>query len=159
MDDGFIESSANYGPVRLDLKAKTYQFRIYAFVRAAKNSLTALISNANERIFEKYIVEHFGNKNCKFNMFNYLNAFEYKPNNKLLKITSKAYDSIKVKSRITKAHGGLECSHLLTHNPGMDVISLGPRLDDEHSCVETLYLDTYKNFCAVILRIIETIGK
>lgn len=159
MDDGFIESSANYGPVRLDLKAKTYQFRIYTFVRAAKNSLTALISNANERVFEKYIVDNFGNKNCKFNMFNYLRAFEYKPNNKLLKVTSKAYESMKIKSRIAKGHGGLECSHLLTHNPDMDVISLGPKLEDEHTCVETLYLDTFKNLCAVVIKILQTIGK
>lgn len=153
-DDGVIESSANISPAVLDLNETDEQFVLYSFVRAASEELTEKHRGTTNKAFD---VLTKSIPDCKNNavMISNSKPFPYKPGNHLLKIAQEAYTKNNIKHQITKCHGGLECSYFIELNKDINMVSLGPNLVDEHTTVETLFLDSYERLVNVIIDICE----
>lgn len=58
-------------------------------------------------------------------------------------------------ARVNVIHAGLECGIIHEHVPDMDMISIGPDMNNIHSPDEALDLDSVERFCAVLARVIE----
>ena len=58
-------------------------------------------------------------------------------------------------ARVNVIHAGLECGIIHQHVPDMDMISIGPDMQNIHSPDEALDLDSVERFCEVLARVIE----
>lgn len=153
-DDLAVESSANVGPVTLNLHDEHNQFVCDYFIRAASDKLTKLIEGYNDKMFDTHLAANFGSNNTTNKTLCAFKPFEYKPNNQLIKMFEDAYKQNNIKSFIFKCHGGLECSHLSVLEPDIYMVSVGPKLVDEHLFTETLHLKEFYNLCAVVLNVL-----
>ncbi len=83
----------------------------------------------------------------------------WKPNldSKILKTAKAAYKKLYGKIPGVKAiHAGLECGIIGAKFPGMDMVSMGPTMEDVHSPDEKLYIDSVEKFWPYVLAVLES---
>jgi dipeptidase D len=84
----------------------------------------------------------------------------WKPNmdSSILNMAKSAYRELFGKEPEVKAiHAGLECGIIGERIPGMDMVSLGPTLEDVHSPDEKIYIDTVERFWNFLLEILKKV--
>jgi dipeptidase D len=84
----------------------------------------------------------------------------WKPNldSTILKIAKSTYKSLHGKTPEVKAiHAGLECGIIGAKYPGMDMVSMGPTLEDVHSPGEKLYIDSVEKFWPFLLELLKKV--
>jgi dipeptidase D len=82
----------------------------------------------------------------------------WKPNldSKILKTAKAAYKKLYGKNPGVKAiHAGLECGIIGSKFPGMDMVSMGPSMEDVHSPDERIYIDSVEKFWPFLLGVLE----
>lgn len=121
---------------------------------------TLFRSNIDERIeefgnqikdsSEKYKFEYKMNKSGK--------SWPSKEDNKLGKLFLEAYENVcGFQGTLTNVHAGLECGEFVQVKPGIQVISIGEDVDNEHGVKETWYTKSIPAHFASILYVLENI--
>jgi dipeptidase D len=85
----------------------------------------------------------------------------WKPNldSTILKLAKSTYKSLYGKEPHVKAiHAGLECGIIGAKYPGMDMVSMGPTLEDVHSPDEKIYIDTVEKFWGYLLAVLKNVS-
>jgi dipeptidase D len=86
----------------------------------------------------------------------------WKPNvnSKLLEISKKVFkDLFKKEPKIKAIHAGLECGIIESKNPGMDMISFGPTIQNAHSPDEKIEIETVERFYDLLRGILKELAK
>jgi dipeptidase D len=85
----------------------------------------------------------------------------WKPNldSEILKIAKSTYQTMYGKEPEVKAiHAGLECGIIGAMYPGMDMVSMGPTLEDVHSPDEKIHIDTVEKSWNYLLAILKNVS-
>jgi dipeptidase D len=85
----------------------------------------------------------------------------WKPNldSPILAVAKSTYQSLYGREPEVKAiHAGLECGIIGEKYPGMDMVSLGPTLEDVHSPDEKMYIDSVEKYWTYLLAILRTVS-
>lgn len=81
------------------------------------------------------------------------------PASPLLKVCKEVYQELYGKEPEVKAiHAGLECGIIGERVPGMDMVSLGPQIENAHSPDEKVHIPSVKKFWEYLLAILERLG-
>ncbi len=81
------------------------------------------------------------------------------PESPLVRLMKKAYvEATQVEAKVTATHGALECGWFTPKRPSMQIVSVGPSLQNVHTTGETLFLDTVAPTAARVLYCLEHIG-
>jgi dipeptidase D len=74
----------------------------------------------------------------------------------ILKVAKSTYKKLHGKEPEVKAiHAGLECGIIGAKFPGMDMVSMGPTLEDVHSPDEKIYIDSVEKFWGYLLAVLK----
>jgi len=80
-------------------------------------------------------------------------------NSEVLKISKKVFKKLFNKEPEIKAiHAGLECGILESKNPGMDMISFGPTIQNAHSPDERIEIETVERFYELLKGILKELA-
>ena len=60
---------------------------------------------------------------------------------------------------IKAIHAGLECGILETKNPGMEMISFGPTIQNAHSPTERVNIETVDRFYQLLKSLVKDLSK
>jgi dipeptidase D len=85
----------------------------------------------------------------------------WKPNlgSPILGVAKSTYQSMYGKEPEVKAiHAGLECGIIGEKYPGMDMVSLGPTLEEVHSPDERIYIDSVEKYWNYLLAILRNVN-
>ena len=129
--EGLVESSSNLGVLHADESAVAGE----SFARCPKEELLETVGMRQTRLAER----------CGF-------AVDVTSNNPpwpvdtsstLLPIMQEAYhEATGEKLAAVSTHGWLECASFAGKAPELDMVAIGPTIDNPHSTDETLHLDT-----------------
>ena len=87
-------------------------------------------------------------------------AWPVKPGSLLVEYACAAFRELTgTNMTVDPAHAGLECGIFAAKNPQLDMISLGPRIENAHSTSETLYLDGLSDTLRCIVKTLEKIAE
>jgi dipeptidase D len=80
------------------------------------------------------------------------------PDSPLLKLMEQVYlDTFSKEAEVTAIHAGLEASSAKSTYPGMDIVSVGPTLENVHSPDERLKVDTVPKAYDLIVATLEQV--
>jgi dipeptidase D len=81
------------------------------------------------------------------------------PDSPIVKKTSEIYERLfGAKPEIKAIHAGLECGLLIEKVPGMDVVSIGPQIENAHSPEERVQISSVEKFYKHLLAILEDLA-
>ena len=129
--EGLVESSSNTGILKLTPEGLT----VCCYERSSDAEKTEEILAADRKVIE--------DNGLSAEYFPSGDAWPYNPDSVLLPLTEKVYreqngSDIKVEA----LHATLECGTFAVMNPALDMVSIGPDLENVHSTSEMLYLRT-----------------
>jgi len=145
--EGLVQTSTNIGIVSLEdglinisLSARSC---VTADLKAINSDYTALATDNGYSI----------------DIFNMYPGWDGNPKAALLLLAEKAYESIGIDSNACAIHAGLECSWFTDKREGVQIICIGPTIENAHTPNETLHLDTVESTVKAILYCIEHINE
>ena len=141
---GLVETSTNLATIKL-VDGKV---RIGTSQRSSVDSAKEYIANSVTAVFnmtDALVEAGDGYPGWKPNM-----------DSELLKVSKKVFKELYGKDPEIKAiHAGLECGILEGKNPGMDMISFGPTIQNAHSPDEKVNIDTVAKFYDLLKGILK----
>jgi dipeptidase D len=141
---GLVETSTNLATVKL----VDGKLRIGTSQRSSADSAKEYIANSVTAVFnltDAYVEAGDGYPGWKPNM-----------DSELLKVSKKVFSDLYGKQPEIKAiHAGLECGILEGKNPGMDMISFGPTIQNAHSPDEKVNIETVAKFYDLLKGILK----
>ncbi len=139
-----VQTSSNAGIMRLRDDYFSLIISIRSSISSEKEALSDKLKYLTETIGGEYIVESD------------YPAWEYRENSRLRDIASQAYKELFDKEvRITSIHAGLECGIIFDKITGMDIISIGPDIEDIHTPKEKLSISSVERTWRLLLKIME----
>ena len=160
MDKRLVETSANIGPIELGYiynKEGSYVLKdlsLHNYCRSCNNVHMTWFMEYNENI--SWIIGEPKNNYRK--IANYW-GWEGIPNNPMIALLKKGFEKFGIKPVVEDIHAGLEISWFTSRNPNLKTTSIGPTIDDVHTCDETLHLDTIEPLIKTILYTFENYDK
>jgi dipeptidase D len=89
---------------------------------------------------------------------NYYPGWKPNPESPILALTKETYQELYgTEPMVMAVHAGLECGMIGGKYPGMDMISIGPTLNDVHSPFERLLIPTVGHVMDLLLAVLENI--
>ncbi len=142
--EGLVESSLNVGVMRIDSESAVIRHS----VRSSVNSYKKFISDRLESLARA--------SGGSYKVNNQYPAWEYKAHSELRnhmeKVFGEVYDK---KPKLEAIHAGLECSFFAGKISGVDIVSLGPDMDDIHSPKERLNIPSTIRVYKYLEKVIE----
>lgn len=87
-------------------------------------------------------------------------AWQPSPTSEIVEVMSEVYEELFAEKPIVQViHAGLECSVILSHCPGMDVVSFGPTLKSPHTPNERCYIPSVDGYWKLVLKTLERVPK
>jgi len=81
------------------------------------------------------------------------------PNSPIVKTTCAVYERLFGNAPHLKAiHAGLECGLLIEKVPGMDVVSIGPQIENAHSPEEKVQISSVQKFYKHLTAVLEELA-
>jgi dipeptidase D len=81
------------------------------------------------------------------------------PESPIVQKTSEVYERLfGAKPDIKAIHAGLECGLLIEKVPGMDVVSIGPQIENAHSPEERVQISSVQNFYKHLAAVLEDLA-
>ena len=81
------------------------------------------------------------------------------PESPIVKKTSEIYERLfAAEPEIKAIHAGLECGLLIEKVPGMDVVSIGPQIENAHSPDERVQISSVEKFYKHLLAVLEDLA-
>jgi dipeptidase D len=141
---GLVETSTNLATVKqFDDKIK-----IGTSQRSSVDSAKVFIANSVAAVFQL--------AGGKIEIGDGYPGWKPNMNSKVLKVSKKVFNDLYGKDPEIKAiHAGLECGILEGKNPGMDMISFGPTIQNAHSPDEKVNIETVAKFYNLLKGILK----
>jgi dipeptidase D len=144
---GLVETSTNLATIKMD----SNKLIMGTSQRSSVDSAKYFIGGSVASIF----------KLAGFD-FNHTDGYPgWKPNvnSEILKISKEVFKNLYNKEPEIKAiHAGLECGILESKNPGMDMISFGPTIQNAHSPDERIEIKTVERFYELLKGILKELA-
>ena len=140
---GLVQTSLNLGILTTDQR----ELRASFAVRSSKEEeKTALL----ERLQNK--IESYGGR---YDCYGHYPAWEYARESRLRDVMCRVWEQASgTPPEVIAIHAGLECGILCGKLPGLDAVSIGPDMQDIHTCRERLSVAStdrvYRYLCAVL---------
>jgi len=81
------------------------------------------------------------------------------PNSPIVQTTSEVYEKLfGEKPELKAIHAGLECGLLIEKVPGMDVVSIGPQIENAHSPEEKVQISSVQKFYKHLAAVLEELA-
>jgi dipeptidase D len=81
------------------------------------------------------------------------------PNSPIVQQTSRVYERLfGAKPELKAIHAGLECGLLIEKVPGMDVVSIGPQIENAHSPEERVQISSVQKFYKHLAAVLEELA-
>ena len=145
---GLVETSTNLATIR----SNEGTLRIGTSQRSSSLSQKEYISESIASVFKL--------ANAEINIGDGYPGWEPDIESKLLKISKDVYYKLFGKQPEIKAiHAGLECGILETKNPGMEMISFGPTIQNAHSPTERVNIETVDRFYQLLKSLVKDLSK
>jgi dipeptidase D len=78
-------------------------------------------------------------------------------NSDILEVSKNAYQKLYNKTPIVKTiHAGLECGVILKKHPNLDMISIGPTIENAHSPSEQVHIDSVRKCWDLLIEILQS---
>ena len=117
---------------------------IRSSISSEKSAMSDKIKYLTETIGGEYIIESD------------YPAWEYKEVSPLRDMVTKAYvELFDMEPRITSIHAGLECGLIYDKLNGIDIVSIGPDIEDIHTPKEKLNISSTERTWRLLLKIME----
>jgi dipeptidase D len=144
---GLVETSTNVAVVSTDKKT-------ISIVTSQRSSVASEIDEIAETV--RTVLELAGAEVASSDGYP-----GWKPdlNSEVLKTARAVYSEMFGKEPLIKAiHAGLECGIIGEKNPGMDMVSLGPTLENVHSPDEAVHVESVERFFDYLTALLRKIG-
>ncbi len=142
--ESIVQTSSNAGIMRLRDEYFSLIVSIRSSIKSEKTALADKIRYLTETIGGEYIEEAD------------YPAWEYREKSPLRKITANTYEELfNEKPRVTSIHAGLECGIIYDKITGMDIISIGPDIQDIHTPKEKLSIDSVRRTWQLLVKVME----
>lgn len=143
---GMVETSNNLGVLSIE----DGEFIAVSLARSAKDP---------ERDAEgKRVADVFQKAGATVEYTDSYSAWPPDPDSPLLKLMEQVYqDTFGEEAQVTAIHAGLEASSAKSTYPGMDIVSVGPTLENVHSPDERLKVDTVSKAYDLIVATLEQV--
>ena len=139
-----VETSSNLGIVR----AENGSFRSVHLIRSNSDCGLELMIGKFKR-FAKLL-------GCDVKFMNRYPGWEYKKTSRLRDLYSEIFEKLyERKPKVEAIHAGLECGVILSNLPDMDIISIGPDIEDIHSPDERLNIASAERTWNLLLEILK----
>ena len=144
---GLVETSGNIGIVRLE----DGDISITEMIRSSDDEKMNSIKLLNNSIAIKYGYS-------SFELSSYP-GWKFRPNTYIEKAYIEAYKEVhnQEKPNICVIHAGLECGIIYKKMPNLQMISIGPDIENAHTVKETLFLNSCKKYLQTLLKLIENL--
>jgi dipeptidase D len=143
---GLVETSTNTGVT----DAQDGQLEIDCTMRSSVDSELADTGQMIASVWElaDYTVEFSG----------FYNGWPPDPESQILGIMQEKYrDLFGKEAEIMAVHAGLECGTIGGKYPDMDMISIGPTMNNVHSPSERLYIPSVEKVMQLLLEVLQSI--
>ena len=145
--DGLVETSLNLGILYTTEDSLYLSFAMRSSVGAAKEALCKKVQDFTEFMGGTYVESS-----------NYP-AWEYRPESKLRTIMSEIFEDMYGKTPVVEAiHAGLECGLISDKLPGLDIVSIGPDMQDIHTPDERLSIASTQRTWDYLLKVLEALN-
>jgi dipeptidase D len=141
---GLVETSNNLGVVNV----QDGQLEVECAPRSSVDSALEDVSQMIASVWELagYQVE----------FANYYPGWNPDPESPILDLMETTYQGLYGQEpEVTAVHAGLECGIIGAKYPGMDMISIGPTLNDVHSPAERLFIPSVGNVMELLLEVLQ----
>jgi dipeptidase D len=142
--ESIVQTSSNAGIVRLRDK----NFEVIVSIRSS-------ISSAKEALSDKlrYLTETIGGE---FLIESDYPAWEYKERSKIRTTVADCYRELFNKEPVvTSIHAGLECGIMFSKVKGIDIVSIGPDIENIHTPKEKLNISSTERTYRLLLKVME----
>lgn len=154
-DTKFVGSSGNLSPCTWSFNAdNSANMRWSPSIRFGKAAWIPEMSGYIKVAIE-LLTEAFGSDCVRANETENMPVWEELKKNKLYDLTLKIRKELGVPCKPMRCHGGLESAYFAVIKPKLQQISMGPTIENEHNCYETMYLDEYEMIAHVVVEILK----
>ncbi len=141
---GLVESSLNLGILRTTAEGVAMTWAI----RSSVKSLKLLMKDKL-----RYMTEFFGGE---ISFSGDYPEWTFNPDSKICALCKKLYEEkTGRKASVEMIHAGLECGLLSEKMPGLDMVSLGPDMQDIHTSREKLYIASVERTYQLVLDVLK----
>jgi len=145
--DGLVESSQNLGV----LIVQNGQICLEAMERSCVNYRAEEILRADRLIANAFGFAYVQGEHAP--------AWAVNPNSKLVPLTCEAYKTLTGSDMVVEpVHGGLECGAFFEKNPHLDMIAIGPTLENVHSPDETCEIESIRITLELLVEVLTRLS-
>ena len=142
--ESIVQTSSNAGIMRLRDDYFSLIVSIRSSISSEKEALSDKLKYLTETIGGEYIIESD------------YPAWEYSERSRLRDIVIDAYTELFDKRpRVTSIHAGLECGIVFDKIKGIDIVSIGPDMEDIHTPKEKLSIPSVERTWRLLIHIME----
>lgn len=142
--ENLVETSLNLGILNCENNEVAMTFALRSSKKTALSALSEKLST-----FAKCI-------GCKSETSGFYPPWEYKRDSAMQKLCSDVYEKMfGEKPKIEAIHAGLECAVFSGSVPGLDCISIGPKVLDAHTIEERLLISSVSDVYEMVLEILK----
>ena len=144
--EGLVESSLNLGIFKMNEKQAEFSYSVRSSIASYKEFMSQKLETLTVFLGGSY---HYEGS---------YPAWEYKKNSKLRDLCVKIYkEEFQRDPIIETIHAGLECGIIAEKMPGIDIVSIGPDMNDVHTPLERLSISSTKRVFDYVVKILESI--
>lgn len=144
--EGLVQTSLNFGIVKLEEKELQAAFSLRSSVAKEKKALKEKVSG---------FIQKYGGQVTASGDYP---AWEYKSKSplreKMIAVYEKQYGK---KPVVLSLHAGLECGILAAKKPGLDCVSFGPDILDIHTTKERMSISSVERVWKFLVEVLETL--
>lgn len=141
---GLVESSLNLGVLETTEEGVVMTWAVRSSVKSLKKLMKDKL---------QYLTEMFGGEIAFHGDYP---EWPFNPNSKICALCKKIYEESTGKEAVIEMiHAGLECGLLSEKMPGLDMVSMGPNMQDIHTSRERLYISSVERTYELVLTVLK----
>lgn len=142
--EGLVESSLNLGIFSMDENCALLSFSVRSSLSSYKNFLSDKL---------KMLTKHLGGE---YGTNGDYPGWEYKKDSKLRSLYANAYKEVCGREiKIEAIHAGLECGIIVEKLGDIDIIAVGPNMQNIHTTEECLSISSAKRVYEILLKVLK----
>lgn len=150
---GMVESSLNLGIVKTGAGQIQMSYSVRSQKQTYKEYMVSQVRTLAARIFD-------GEAKASVTVRGEYPAWDYKQDSVLRQVMTSCYEKRFGESpRVEGIHAGLECGILLQKMPDLDIVSMGPEIQDIHTVKERLSISSAKRNYDYLLDVLSALAE
>ena len=150
---GMVESSLNLGIVKTELGKIHLAYSVRSQKETYKDYMISQIKALASHIF-------VGETKAEVVVRGEYPAWDYKEDSVLREVMTSCYEKrFEESPRVEGIHAGLECGILLQKLPNLDIVSMGPEIQDIHTVKEKLSISSAKRNYDYLLDVLSALAE